>query len=83
MDVVNDEAFRRVVGARPRSVPGETPDEVARRALTKLARDRTGAPKGVFRYRSHEEANAHRDAWTVQHLVGGGASPDSAPSPPT
>jgi hypothetical protein len=66
---MSDESFRRVVGSRPRPEPGEPPTAAARRALARLAGPATGAPKGVFRYKTHEEANAHREAWTVDRLV--------------
>jgi len=69
-DPVNDEAFRRVVGARKRPPLGEPPTAERRAALAELAQYATGAPKGVFRYRSHEEANAHREAWTLARLRG-------------
>ncbi|MBL8744440.1 MAG: hypothetical protein JNK04_25205 [Myxococcales bacterium] len=36
--------------------------------MTKNASYVTGAPKGVFRYRTHEEANAHREAWTRERV---------------
>jgi len=42
------------------------PDGAARASLAEVARYRTRAPKGVFRYRTHEEANAAREAWTVE-----------------
>lgn len=56
----------RVVGHRqPRDLgeePGPpTPPEQA--WLLSFAKRRTRVPKGVFRYRSHEEANADWDRW--------------------
>ena len=29
----------------------------------------TRAPKGIFRYKSHEEANRDRDEWQVSAMV--------------
>lgn len=68
-DPFQDESFRRVIG-RKRREPSGPPDAAVRRALTSLAVSSTGAPKGVFRYKSHEEANADREAWTVARLTG-------------
>jgi hypothetical protein len=33
-----------------------------------MARYRTRAPKGVFRYQSHEEANRDRERWIVEAM---------------
>jgi len=63
------ENFARIVGRRVPSPPGTLPSKVARDAMTSMARYRTRAPKGVFRYRSHEEANADRDRWLVEAVV--------------
>ncbi|MEZ4222393.1 MAG: hypothetical protein R3B13_15755 [Polyangiaceae bacterium] len=65
VDPLTGEAFRRVVGARPRPPAGEFPNAEARAAHGAMADYRTGAPKGVFRYQSHEEANADRERWLV------------------
>ncbi len=37
--------------------------------MDRMARYRTHAPKGVFLYRSHEEANADRDRWLTEAIV--------------
>jgi hypothetical protein len=37
--------------------------------MAEMARYRTRAPKGIFLYRSHEEANRDRDRWTVDAIV--------------
>lgn len=34
--------------------------------LLSFASHRTRAPKGIFRYRTHEEANADWDRWNAQ-----------------
>lgn len=68
-DPITGEVFARVVGRRQPRAIGETPDAATRDALTAMARYRTRAPKGVFRYRGHEEANAARDRWTVEAIV--------------
>ena len=63
------ERFLRVVGGRLRPEPGQPPSPRARRAMGEMARYRTRAPKGVFLYRSHEEANRDRDRWLVDAIV--------------
>jgi hypothetical protein len=84
-DPIHDESFRRVVGARRPGPIGDPPLAAAREAMTKNASYPTGAPKGVFRYRTHEEANAHREAWTRdrvrsgQQANGSEAGPTSTP----
>lgn len=68
-DPLTEEIFIRVVGRRRQAPHGHPPSPAARDALTRMARYRTRAPKGVFRYRSHEEANADRERWTVDAVV--------------
>lgn len=63
------ERFLRVVGARLRPEPGQPPSPRARRAMSEMARYRTRAPKGIFLYRSHEDANRDRDRWLVEAMV--------------
>lgn len=74
-DWVNDERFSRVVGKRRRAAVGEPPPKETRDAMAKMANYLTGAPKGVFRYRSHEEANRDREAWTLARAA---ATPEAA-----
>jgi hypothetical protein len=68
-DPWNDETFRRVVGKRQTRAPGAPPPAEARHAMAQMAQYRTGAPKGVFRYATHEEANEDRERWTVERLL--------------
>jgi hypothetical protein len=68
-DPLTGEPFIRVVGKRARVPVGQVPPKETRQALTSMASYRTRAPKGVFRYRSHEEANADRERWTVEAVV--------------
>jgi len=58
----------RVVGTRQNRV-GLPPDAAARAALTAMAQYRTRAPKGVFRYHSHEQMAADRQRWSVAAVV--------------
>ena len=37
--------------------------------MTQMARYLTRAPKGVFRYASHEEANRDRDRWQLAAIL--------------
>jgi hypothetical protein len=37
--------------------------------MDQMAGYRTRAPKGVFFYRSHEEANADRERWLIDAVV--------------
>ena len=68
-DPLTGELFIRVVGRRARPPFGQAPSPEAWAALAQMARYVTRAPKGVFIYRSHEEANADRERWTVDAVV--------------
>ena len=74
-DPMSGETFLRTVGRRhhaPRStreVPGSPPPEATRRALANMARYSTRVPRGVFIYRSHEEANGDWDRWRQQAML--------------
>ncbi len=57
------EMFLRVVGRRTTPPMGALPSAEARRAMAQMAQYLTRAPKGVFRYASHEEANRDRERW--------------------
>jgi hypothetical protein len=64
-----DERFLRVVGRRSRPEPGVPPSPQARRAMSEMARYRTRAPKGIFFYRSHQEANRDSERWLLDAIV--------------
>jgi hypothetical protein len=87
---VDDLAHRRIIGRRRSpdlatrtgtaagGAAGPTPEEIE--WLRAMSNYRTRVPKGVFRYRSHEEANADWERWhaelvaaTARHLEGGPA----------
>ncbi|MCI0569538.1 MAG: hypothetical protein L0Y66_02190 [Myxococcaceae bacterium] len=68
-DALTGEQFIRVVGRRAQAPLGQPPSKEAREALTRMADYVTRAPKGVFIYASHEEANADRERWTVDAVV--------------
>ena len=76
---MDDEKFIRVVGRRTAAPPGSPPPEQARVAMGTMALYRTRAPKGVFTYRSHEEANRDRERWLIDAVVARHAAmPDRA-----
>ena len=58
----------RVVGKRVSPTPGRPPSAEAREAMTRMANYRTAVPKGVFRYKSHEEANADWERWQIEAI---------------
>jgi hypothetical protein len=65
------ERFIRVVGRRRRPEIGQVPSPATRAAADALlSRARMGGPKGVFVYRSHEEANADRERWLIDAMLG-------------
>jgi hypothetical protein len=66
---VDGEKFIRIVGRRAAAPPGSPPREEARAAMAAMARYRTRAPKGVFTYQSHEEANRDRERWLIDAVV--------------
>jgi hypothetical protein len=68
-DEQTGELFVRVVGKRSHAPVGQPPPRETMEALSQMARYVTRAPKGVFIYQSHEEANADRDRWTVDKIV--------------
>lgn len=68
-DVITGEVFLRVVGRRARPPIGQAPTAEAQAAHASLQQYRTRAPKGIFRYRNHEEMEADRLRWTVDAMV--------------
>lgn len=67
--MAHDPFIARVVGKRKQAPPGQPPPPETREALARMAEYRTRAPKGVFRYDSHEAANRDRQRWTVEAIV--------------
>jgi hypothetical protein len=59
----------RVIGHRSTPPSGELPSKVSREAMARMAQYRTRAPKGVFHYQSHEQANRDRERWLIQAMV--------------
>lgn len=63
------EKFLRVVGRRVPPPAGVLPNAEAREAMTQMAQYFTCAPKGVFRYASHEQANLDRERWQLAAML--------------
>lgn len=59
-----DDAPRKVVGRRKRCSGGWTNATKLQDLANQMNRGRTTWPRGVFRFRSHEEA----DAWWIQNI---------------
>lgn len=74
----DDPFIARVVGRRKTPPAGELPSPEAREAFTKMAAYRTRAPKGVYRYESHEAANRDRENWTVEAMQQATRLPDGS-----
>jgi len=65
------ERFIRVLGRRQKPPVGEPPSQEARAAMDTLHRRGVRAPKGVFRYANHEEANRDWEAWLARSMAEG------------
>lgn len=65
----DEQPIVRTVGRRRPAPVGAPPSREARAALDSFARRLTRAPKGVFRYASHEEMARDRERWTAQAMA--------------
>ncbi|TAK85044.1 MAG: hypothetical protein EPO20_12740 [Betaproteobacteria bacterium] len=65
----DEQPIARTVGRRRPEPLGAPPSHAARAALDSFARRLTRAPKGVFRYASHEEMTRDRERWTAQAMA--------------
>lgn len=65
----DEQPIARTVGRRKPEPVGAPPSRAARAALDSFARRLTCAPKGVFRYASHEEMARDRERWTAQAMA--------------
>ena len=65
----DQQPIARTVGRRTQAPVGVPPSAAARAALDTWANRLTCAPKGVFRYASHEEMERDRERWRVQAMV--------------
>jgi len=68
-DQRDGEGFSRTLGKRRPAPAGAPPQASSRAAMTAMAQYRTGVPKGVFIYASHEAANADWEHWRVLGMI--------------
>jgi hypothetical protein len=64
----DQQPVQRTVGRR-QARDGQPMSDADRAAMTRNAQYRTRAPKGVFRYNSHDEMAADRLRWTVDLML--------------
>lgn len=64
-----DDGIRRVVGRKSRQITEGAAVTDADIAWTKRMSGCTRAPKGIFRYKNHDEANKDRERWAVEAVV--------------
>ncbi|HYL89990.1 MAG TPA: hypothetical protein VEU32_14640 [Burkholderiales bacterium] len=65
----DQQPIARTVGRRTQAPLGRAPSREARAAAASWANRLTCAPKGVFRYASHDEMARDRERWDVQAIV--------------
>jgi hypothetical protein len=64
----HNDSIRRIIGKRSQREIGVlgAPSSEEQAWLASFAGRRTGVPKGIFRYRTHEEANADWERWNAE-----------------
>ena len=65
----DQQPIARIVGRRTQAPVGTPPSAATRAALDSLANRLTRAPKGVFRYATHDDMQRDRERWQVQAIV--------------
>lgn len=65
----DQQPIARTVGRRTQASVGSPPSREVRDAMDALARRLTRAPKGVFRYASHDEMARDRERWDTEAIV--------------
>ena len=65
----DQQPIARTVGRRKQAPAGAPPSREARAAMDSLAQRLTRAPKGVFRYASHDEMARERERWDTEAIV--------------
>jgi hypothetical protein len=65
----DQQPIARTVGRRTQAPVGVPPSAEARAALDSWANRLTRAPKGVFRYASHEDMERDRYLWQTRAIV--------------
>jgi hypothetical protein len=69
MDWGEQQPIARTVGRRMPSPPGVPPSGAARDASRLMAQFPLRVPKGVLRYRSHDEMTRDRERWTAEAMA--------------
>jgi hypothetical protein len=69
MDQEEKKQFSRILGKRKDSTPVSETGIKTIPAVEKKFPVETRIPKGIFRYNSHEEANADMDKWIAETLA--------------
>lgn len=65
----DQQPIARTVGRRIQRAVGTPPSAEARAAFDAWSKYLTRAPKGVFRYASHDAMERDRNLWRVQAIV--------------
>jgi hypothetical protein len=65
----DQQPIARTVGRRIAQPAGELPSAQTRSALDSFAARRTRVPKGVIRYRSHDEMQRDRERWQAEAMA--------------
>ena len=65
----DEQPIALTVGRRTRAPAGRPPSPEARAALDSLANRLTRAPKGIFRYASHDAMARDRERWETEAVV--------------
>ncbi len=69
MDWGEQQPIARTVGKRVPAPPGVPPSRAARDASRLMMLVPLRVPKGVFRYRSHDEMTRDRERWTAEAMA--------------
>jgi hypothetical protein len=69
IDYFEQQPIGRTVGRRTPPRAGALPTAETRAAMDSWANRLTRAPKGIFRYSSHDEMERDRDRWQVAAMV--------------
>lgn len=68
-DYFEQQPIARTVGRRTPPRAGALPSAEARAAMDSWANRLTRAPKGVYRYASHDDMERERDRWQTAAMV--------------
>ena len=65
----DQQPIARTIGQRTQAPIGAPPSREARAAMDSLANRVTRSPKGLFRYKSHDEMARDRERWETEAIV--------------